>query len=137
MLPLKTLPGKPLGVGSFEHKQPFFLACVKEMCAQSCSTLCDPMDYSLPGSSVHRIFQARILEWVTIFLLQGIFPTQGLNPCLLCLLHCRRILYLRSHMYTCMYSACMLNRFSRATSWTAACQTPLPMEFSRQESWSG
>ena len=31
--------------------------------AQSCSTLCDPMDYSLPGSSVHRIFQARVLEW--------------------------------------------------------------------------
>ena len=33
---------------------------------QSCLTLCDPMDYSLPGSSVHRIFQARILEWVAI-----------------------------------------------------------------------
>ena len=34
--------------------------------AQSCPTLCDPMDYSLPGSSVHGIFQARILEWVAI-----------------------------------------------------------------------
>ena len=33
---------------------------------QSCPTLCDPMDYSLPGSSVHGIFQARILEWVGI-----------------------------------------------------------------------
>ena len=32
--------------------------------AQSCPTLCDPMDYSLPDSSVHGIFQARILEWV-------------------------------------------------------------------------
>ena len=31
-----------------------------------CPTLCDPMDYSLPGSSVHWIFQARILEWVAI-----------------------------------------------------------------------
>ena len=31
--------------------------------AQSCPTLCDPMDYSLPGSLVHGIFQARILEW--------------------------------------------------------------------------
>ena len=31
--------------------------------AQSCPTLSDPMDYSLPGSSVHRIFQARVLEW--------------------------------------------------------------------------
>ena len=34
--------------------------------AQSCPTLCDPMDCSLPGSSVHGILQARILEWVTI-----------------------------------------------------------------------
>ena len=33
---------------------------------QSCPTLCDPMDCSLPGSSVHEIFQARILEWVAI-----------------------------------------------------------------------
>ena len=34
--------------------------------AQSCLTLCDPMDCSLPVSSVHGIFQARILEWVPI-----------------------------------------------------------------------
>ena len=34
--------------------------------AQSCPTLCDPMDRSLPGSSIHGIFQARILEWVAI-----------------------------------------------------------------------
>ena len=34
--------------------------------AQSCLTLCDPMNYSLPGSSVHGIFQARVLEWVAI-----------------------------------------------------------------------
>ena len=33
---------------------------------QSCPTLCDPMDYSLPGSSVHGILQARILEWVAM-----------------------------------------------------------------------
>ena len=33
---------------------------------QSCLTLCDPMDCSPPGSSVHGIFQARILEWVAI-----------------------------------------------------------------------
>ena len=61
--------------------------------AQSCLTLCDPMDCSPLGSSVHRIFQARILEWVTIILLQGIFPTQELNPHLVWLLHCRQILY--------------------------------------------
>ena len=34
--------------------------------AQSCTPLQDPMDCSLPGSSVHGIFQARVLEWVTI-----------------------------------------------------------------------
>ena len=34
--------------------------------AQSCLTLRNPMDYSLPGSSVHGIFQARVLEWVAI-----------------------------------------------------------------------
>ena len=40
-----------------------FVLCV---CVQSCLTLHDPLDYRLPGSSVHRIFQARKLEWVAI-----------------------------------------------------------------------
>ena len=52
---------------------------------QSCPTLCDPMDNSPPGSSVHGILQARILENCHS-LLHGIFPTQGSNLCLLCLL---------------------------------------------------
>ena len=53
---------------------------------QSCLTLCNPMNCSPPSSSVHGILQARILEdWH--FLLQGIFPIQGSNPHLLCLLH--------------------------------------------------
>ena len=39
--------------------------------AQLCLTLCDPMDCSLPGSSVHGIFQARILEWVAISFSRG------------------------------------------------------------------
>ena len=34
--------------------------------SQSCPTLCDPMDCSLPGSSIHGIFQARVLEWGAI-----------------------------------------------------------------------
>ena len=42
-------------------------------------TLCDPMDYSPPGSFVHRIFQARILEWAAISYSKGIFPTQRSN----------------------------------------------------------
>ena len=43
------------------------------MCAQSCPTLCDSMDCSPPGSSVHEISQARTLEWVA-------FPTPGDLP---------------------------------------------------------
>ena len=43
----------------------------------SCTTLCDPMGCNLPGSSVHRTFQARILQWVAISYSRGIFPTQG------------------------------------------------------------
>ena len=39
---------------------------VQVLVAQSCPILCDPIDCSLPGSSVHGILQARILEWVPI-----------------------------------------------------------------------
>ena len=45
--------------------------------AQSCPTLSDPMDCSLPGSSVHRIFQARVLEWGAIA--EYIMQNAGLN----------------------------------------------------------
>ena len=44
----------------------FFQVCVCVIVAQSCPTLCDPMDCSLPGSSVHGIFEATVLEWGTI-----------------------------------------------------------------------
>ena len=54
---------------------------------QSCPTLRNSMECSPPGSSVHRIFQARILEWVAISYSRGIFPTQGSNLRLLHLLH--------------------------------------------------
>ena len=54
---------------------------------QLCPTLCNPMDCSPPGSSVHGILQARILEWVAFSREEGIFPTQGLNLHLLRLLH--------------------------------------------------
>ena len=49
---------------------------------QVMSNSCNPMDCSLPGSSVHRIFQARILEWVAISFSQGIFLNQTQVPCL-------------------------------------------------------
>ena len=61
--------------------------------AQSCLTLWDPVDWGPPGSSVHGISQARVLDWVCHFLLQGIFPTQGSNLCLLRLLLGTWILY--------------------------------------------
>ena len=58
-------PGKNTGVGCH-----FLLQCMKvkseSEVAQSCPTLRDPMDFSLPGSSVHGIFQARVLEWSAI-----------------------------------------------------------------------
>ena len=53
---------------------------MKVLLIQSCPTLCDPMNCSPPGSSVHGVLQARILEWIAVFLLQGIFLTQGLIP---------------------------------------------------------
>ena len=43
-------------------------------CAQSCLTLYNPVDYSLPDSSVHGILQARILEWVAIPFCRGSSP---------------------------------------------------------------
>ena len=62
---------------------------------QSCPTCCNHMDCSLPGSSVHGIFQAIVLEWMDChFLLQGTFLTQGSNPGLP---HCRQTLYRLSH----------------------------------------
>ena len=61
--------------------------------APSCLTLCDPMDCSPPGSSVHGILQARVLEGVAMPSSRGIFLTQGSNLHPLTLLYCRRILY--------------------------------------------
>ena len=61
-----------LGFSRQEHWSglPFPPQCLKvkseSEVAQPCPTLRDPMDCSLPGSSIHRIFQARILEWVPI-----------------------------------------------------------------------
>ena len=50
-----------------------FLSCLycRSEVAQSCTTVCDPIDCSLPGSSVHGIFQARILEWVAVSFSRG------------------------------------------------------------------
>ena len=64
---------------------------------QLCLTLHDPVDCSLPGSSVHGILQARILEWVTMPTSRG--PSWPRDQTYVCqhLLHCRRIFYLLNH----------------------------------------
>ena len=71
-------PGKSTGVGCH-----FLLQCRKvkseSEVAQSCLTLSDPMDCSLPGSSIHGIFQARVLEWGAIASPKGM----ATNSCIL------------------------------------------------------
>ena len=78
---------------------------------QSCSTLCDPIDGSPPGSPVPGILQARTLEWVAIFF----FNTWKWKVKVKSLSRVRLL----------------------ATPRTAAYQAPLSMGFSRQEYWSG
>ena len=85
-------PGKSTGVGCH-----FLLQCMKvkseREVARLCPTLHDPMDCSLPGSLSMRFSRPEHWSWLP-FLLQGIFPTQGSNPCLLL---SRRIPYHLSH----------------------------------------
>ena len=76
-----------------------------------CVQLCDPVNYSPPGSSVHGILQARTLEWVAIFF---------------------------SNAWKWKVKAKLLSRVQLfATPWTAAYQPPPSMGFSRQKYWSG
>ena len=71
-------PGKNTGVGCH-----FLLQCMKmkseSEVAQSCLTHSDPMDCSLPGSSVHGIFQARVLDWGAIAFLNSILKCSYLR----------------------------------------------------------
>ena len=75
-------PGKNTGVGCH-----FLLQCMKvkseSEVAQSCPTLSDPMDCSLPGSSIHGIFQARVLEWGAIAFSGSTFYTTSIQCTLL------------------------------------------------------
>ena len=77
---------------------------------QSCPTLCDAMDYSLPGSSVHGILQARTLKWAAIA-----FSVQEGKVKVKSLIRVRLF----------------------ATPWTVAYHAPLSMRFSKQEYWNG
>ena len=70
--PLVVRPRKSQGFSSSPkvgEKKPDVPAC--RVVTQSCPTLCSPMDCSLPGSSVHGISQARVLEWVAISFSRG------------------------------------------------------------------
>ena len=73
---------------------------VKVEVTQSCPTLCDPMDCSLPVFSVHGILQARILEWVAISFSRGSSqPRDGSQVSCIC----RQVLYHLSHQGSCQY----------------------------------
>ena len=97
---------------------------------QSCSTLCNPMDYSLQGSSVW-ILQARILEWVAIFSFRG--SSQPRDPARASYISCigRQVLY-----HSAVLSHSVMSQLF-ATSWTVAPSLLCPWGFSRQEYWSG
>ena len=96
--------------------------------------LCDSMDCGLPGQSTLSMgFPRQKARVGCHFLLQGIFPTQGSNSCLL---H-RQVGSLPPESpYVHIRKSLSRVRLS-ATPWTAACQAPLSMGFSRQEYWSG
>ena len=57
--------------GQFFTNEPPRTPLKESEVSQSCPTLCDPVDCRLPGSSIHGIFQARILEWVAISFSRG------------------------------------------------------------------
>ena len=78
----------------FETFYNLFKVKSESVSAQLCPTLCDPMDYSPPGTSVHGDSPGKNTAVGYHALLQRIEPTQGSN---LGLLHCRQILYHLSH----------------------------------------
>ena len=93
------LPGKSPLIGLLKWKV-----------AQSCPTLCNPID-----CTVHGTILARILEWVAYSLLQGIFPTLGLNSGLP---HSRQILYQLSHKGSPRILEWVAYPFSMGSSWS-------------------
>ena len=55
-----------MGISSHSHPQIYIIIIYNISVAQSCPTLCNPMGCSLSGSSIHGVFQARVLEWIAI-----------------------------------------------------------------------
>ena len=101
--------------------------------------LCDPMGWSLSSSSVHRILQARILEWVALSSFRG--SSWPRKICTACSAEADSLLL--SHQGSPdIYPAAAAAKSHQcvwlcATPWTAAYQAPPSMGFSRQEYWSG
>ena len=125
-------------------------ACVHAKSPQSCPTLCHPMDCSPPGSCVHGILQARILEWLPCpppgdFPNPEIEPASLMSPCM-SLMHWQVGFLplappgkpLRKGLLLLLL---LLSRFSLvrlcATPYTAAHQALPSLGFSRKEYWSG
>ena len=90
------------------------ISSVLYLVAQLCPTLCNPMDYSPPGSSVHGDSPGKNTGVGCHALLQGIFPTQGSNPGLP---HCWWILYCLNHEGRPKILEWVVYPFSRGTSW--------------------
>ena len=110
---------------------------------QSCLTLCDPMDSSLPGCSSHGIFQTRIVEWVAISYTPEDLPNPGIEPTSLTYPALAGRFFTTSATWEALQRqpACVLSCFSHVwlfvTLWMVAHQAPLSRVFSRQEYWSG
>ena len=105
--------------------------CVCAKSLQSCLTLYNPMDCSSPGSSVHRILKAKILEWVTIFFSRD----QTRVSCVSCI--GRWGLYYKNHL-GCPYIRIQISSVQSlslvwffATPWTATCWSSLSITNSR------
>ena len=90
-------PGKITGVGCHFLLQFMKVKSEREV-AQSCPTLSDPMDCSPPGSSIHGIFQARVLEWGAIA-----FPSPSSKYRLVCLLLLSHVC-VHIYVYICMHT---------------------------------
>ena len=89
-----NLFNRPVCLKGLEPFPEFRYYCCCCSAAKLCPTLCDPMDCSPPGSSVHGVLQARILEWVAISSSRGSYWSRD-QICVSCI--CRRILYHWAH----------------------------------------
>ena len=101
----------------------YMCICFVGLVAQSCATLCDPMDCSPTGSSVHGDSPSMNTRVGCHAPLQGIFSTQGSNPGLQ---HCRRILYHLSQQGSpYMYIYVTIGKGSGNTLWYSCLENPM------------